>query len=332
MSNSSKTEPPCPRLRPDTAIIRIDAHRVHIGDNPYPTLLSEAETTWLRGLPNFHSWGEALDAFPGHTQRAASVIDEVRNRGALQDPGECWWLSPQERLAAQPSLVALSTWHNHPASAIASRMASSVAVIGDDRWVSLLRETLLAGGLNAVNHTSVVPADIVIVCASVPADAPEAVLSWLPSAAQDRPHLPITAYRGRASVGPLVEPGRTPCLRCSFLHHRDTNHLWPSIISQWIQHRTNLPVATDSLLASHSAVHAVAMVRNWIDSSERASPRRIVIETPSFRASEHLVAAHPECGCLWGAGAPAALRGDRDAQDRSTSVTMGECPTFPRTH
>lgn len=183
---------------------------MHIGDNPYPTLLSEAETTWLRGLPNFHSWGEALDAFPGHTQRAASVIDEVRNRGALQDPGECWWLSPQERLAAQPSLVALSTWHNHPASAIASRMASSVAVIGDDRWVSLLRETLLAGGLNAVNHTSVVPADIVIVCASVPADAPEAVLSWLPSAAQDRPHLPITAYRGRASVGPLVEPGRTP--------------------------------------------------------------------------------------------------------------------------
>ena len=295
---ANEADSQCPRLRPDTPIIRRDDRLAHVGDNPFPASISEREAQWLRTLPEFNSWTKALAVFPGHAERAERLIKEVRNRGALEDTGECWWLSPQERLNVQPSLSALSSWHNHPPSAIARRMASTITVISAQSWAAVMNDALVAGGLQTTEEPH--HSDVVIVCASLPADAPEAVLSLLPQGVLDRPHLPVAAYRGRASIGPLVEPGLTPCLRCAYLHHRDADHSWPSIVSQWSEHRANIASGTDPLLALHSAAHAAAMVQGWIDSSRQAPPRRVVIESPSFRAQERAVAFHPECGCAWG--------------------------------
>ena len=296
---TSAPNDPCPRLRPGTPIIRRNERLVHFGDDPHPTEVSESEAAWLHALSTFHSWTEALAAAPSCASRGQQLIDEAARRGALDDARECWWLSPVERLDIASSLAALSSWHHDPPAAIASRMASSVAVVGDEQWASVVRDSLGTSGLHYSDDAS--SADVTIVCASLPADAPEAVLTTTPLQFQDRRHLPITAFRGRASIGPLIEPGFTACLRCAYLHHRDADSAWPTMMTQWLQYHANHSLPPDPLLALHCAVHAATMIRAWVDAPGVQTPRRVVIRSPEFSAQERSVLPHPACGCLWGA-------------------------------
>ena len=45
-------------------------------------------------------------------------------------------------------------------------------------------------------------------------------------------HLAVTVRDGTVVVGPLVRPGRTPCLNCLDLHRRDRDPAWPAIAAQ----------------------------------------------------------------------------------------------------
>lgn len=52
--------------------------------------------------------------------------------------------------------------------------------------------------------------------------------------AADRPHMPVALDRGGATIGPLVIPGRTPCLACRDAHETAADPAWPLVHTQLI--------------------------------------------------------------------------------------------------
>jgi hypothetical protein len=59
--------------------------------------------------------------------------------------------------------------------------------------------------------------------------APGRAARWL---AVDVPHLPVVFGERAAVLGPLVVPGRTPCLRCAEEHRIDADPAWPVLAGQ----------------------------------------------------------------------------------------------------
>ena len=307
----------CPSLRSDTPIIRRSGRLAQIADTT-TFAASTAETDWLERLWSFRHDDEALAAFPGNPDRARDLIAHARSVGALDDSTECWWLTPPQRLDAAPELASLAHWHDHPPTALASRMATAVDVQGDAAIASVVASVVGAIGFRlAHSDQEADSSSIAIACVVTLPESSESVLAWMSQAAQSRPHLPVLAYRGRASIGPLVVPGHSACLRCGYLHRRDRDPDWPEIVSQWLasDHRTSddrresgRSRGTDALLAMHAAAHVVAVVRRWTDRPQDSPTRRNFLEAPDFSVRDEPMYPHPACGCWWGTD-PLAPRG-----------------------
>jgi bacteriocin biosynthesis cyclodehydratase domain-containing protein len=122
-------------------------------------------------------------------------------------------------------------------------------------------------------------------------------------------HLPVVVQEAGTSVGPLVVPGVTPCLRCVALHRRDEDDRWPTMAVQLRQRYEGSPAPEETATAAVAAAIAAVQALAHLD-GHRAHALGATIEAdlpqaiPRVRAWE----PHPACGC--GAGDPhAALRG-----------------------
>ncbi len=128
-------------------------------------------------------------------------------------------------------------------------------------------------------------------------------------------------------VGPLVEPGRGPCLRCLDLARRDADAAWPVIAAQL----AGRPAASRTARASmDAAALAVAIV------DDRLAHGSVALSDASFTLSRERPAglprrrrhaAHPECGCRALGGtetAPVRLGGRR--RPAASSATAGAVP------
>ncbi len=139
----------------------------------------------------------------------------------------------------------------------------------------------------------------------------------LPLIRRDLPHLPVVFGDDAATVGPLVVPGETACLRCIHLSRRDSDAAWPAIAAQLADQpaaqrpaRTELEAAiaamrmADDLLAGRAVDDGVARVIPY----DGSKPDRL----------RHR--PHPECGCraLEGTGtAPGPLAVHRRGEPSS---------------
>ena len=111
------------------------------------------------------------------------------------------------------------------------------------------------------------------------------------------PHLPIVWHEASVSVGPLVLPGRTPCLRCIDLTRRDDDAAWPVIAAQ-LNALALVPHAEETLLTATAAAVAVSQILALLD--ERASSlagASFEILAPEGLPQIREWAMHPECGC-----------------------------------
>lgn len=119
--------------------------------------------------------------------------------------------------------------------------------------------------------------------------APAEHLGWLRA---DRPHLAIVFGERSATVGPLVLPGVTACLRCRDLQRRDADPAWPTIATQLLG-RPAAAVA-DPLLRSEALALGIAALRRGRGPGADAAVRLDLdggrVELPLF--------PHPDCGCL----------------------------------
>jgi bacteriocin biosynthesis cyclodehydratase domain-containing protein len=139
------------------------------------------------------------------------------------------------------------------------------------------------------------------------------------------PHLAVWAGEAIGIVGPLVQPGRSTCLRCVDLRKAEGDPQWPKILAQATFTRAR-PQACDTVLAAMTATLASAQALALID---RAGPPLNVpvtmngtleVALPDWRWRRRTWLPHPACTC----GAPAPLRRDGDpliAPSRNVAVT-----------
>jgi bacteriocin biosynthesis cyclodehydratase domain-containing protein len=145
---------------------------------------------------------------------------------------------------------------------------------------------------------------------AAPAPRPDSTVVLAPTASmvppewlgqvRHRPHLPVIIRETTAIIGPLVLPGRTPCLRCVELTRGDRDPAWPALAAQLIGERQRVEPC-DVGLATAAAAIASLHVLAWIDDLPGPLPPSVggtlELSLLDLRLRRRTVAAHPGCGC-----------------------------------
>lgn len=119
---------------------------------------------------------------------------------------------------------------------------------------------------------------------------PELHAFWL---RRDVPHLPVVVTDAAAVIGPFVEPGDGPCLRCLELHRRDDDPSWPAIAAQLLGRRSRAESAV--LVAETAAAVGRCVVARLSEGAGDAASTRIDAATGERTVRRWSV--HEECGC-----------------------------------
>lgn len=154
--------------------------------------------------------------------------------------------------------------------------------------------------------------DLAILAGPVdPADAAELMRGRVP-------HLAVRADEAIGVVGPLVDPGRSACLRCVDLWKAARDAAWPLILAQTAggpsaagsPAASEPPLACDTVLAAATAALASAQALAFID---RAGPQPPVtangtleLVLPDWQWHRRSWAPHAACTCGAASGAGAA--------------------------
>jgi bacteriocin biosynthesis cyclodehydratase domain-containing protein len=210
----------------------------------------------------------------------------------------------------------------------------SVAVLGAGRTAVLVARLLHEHGVHLSGAADETPDAAVLV--SHYAVPPAARGTWL---RRDVPHLSVVFSDTGAMVGPLVDPGRGPCLTCVELHHRDRDPAWPALASQLVDRTSGVELGAVTAEAAAVAVRMLLprLLRPSDDPPVEATAVAVTavavrIDGMTGERTEHVVARHPHCSC--GDGGPPAgfsadrpgtgwaseLRSVRDAGSRPTTV------------
>ncbi|MCD5313641.1 ThiF family adenylyltransferase [Kineosporia babensis] len=138
-------------------------------------------------------------------------------------------------------------------------------------------------------------ADLVVLIEHGSADATRA--DRLMSA--DVPHLAVVVGEDGVVVGPLVRPGRSPCLRCLDLHRCDRDPQWPMVLAQL--HEQSSPEPEESASAGLAAGLAALQVLAQLDGrvEPAALGATLEVELPDGLTARRLWPVHPACGCTW---------------------------------
>ncbi|MEL4357590.1 MULTISPECIES: hypothetical protein [unclassified Luteococcus] len=114
----------------------------------------------------------------------------------------------------------------------------------------------------------------------------------------DLTHLVVGCHRDVGRVGPLVMPGRSPCMQCLDLSRRQADPAWPQVLAQL----SALPARPEPTLTQTVAGRAVLEV-GWLARGLGAAHRlhgRIELHDLHYPAvREVLFSTHPDCGCGW---------------------------------
>lgn len=112
---------------------------------------------------------------------------------------------------------------------------------------------------------------------------------------RDVPHLPVVFSDTGVQIGPVVEPGIGPCLRCLELHRRDTDPAWPAVAAQLLGRGGS---AESALLVIESAAAAARLVLGRIEREAAGASVSLRIDAATGDRNWREWVAHPDCGCL----------------------------------
>jgi bacteriocin biosynthesis cyclodehydratase domain-containing protein len=262
--------------------------------------------------------------------RTGEVLELLRAAGLLLDADDLHptGLDRAERDRLAPDVATLSLLHGRGAgSALLSRRAARVVVHGARRVGAPLAALLSAAGVGTVDvrddqparlsDTSVgglTPLDLGRPRAQALAGRLRSVGSARPpalvvltddSAAQTAavlvpartPHLLARVDEHVGTVGPLVLPGRSACLRCLDLTRSLLDPGWPAMAAQLEQPRRGTPPC-DGVLAVAVASQAALQVLELLEGGTPASVSgTLELEIPGWRWRRRSWPQHPGCPC-----------------------------------
>jgi len=255
--------------------------------------------------------GGALDDFPASTLRALPAPLRAR-------------LAPE---LATTSLARRDG--DGGARALARRRAAVVWIEGERAVGRAVARILSASGIGRIRTRRLAASDLASPVRgpaaddSAPAHPPRVGLPFRPDLVvlvgtrtadrgaqltRDRTaHLAVMASEAIGIVGPLVEPGKTACLRCLDYVRAGNDPAWPLILAQ-IRTRRAEPAACDAVLTAAVAAQAAAQALTAIETAPAASAAAngtLELVLPDWRWRRRTWPPHPDCPC---AGKPADTR------------------------
>lgn len=289
-----------PRIDPHLPLVWRTPNELQLGATPRVVLSDpgELETGLIAALRHgvsletAHKIGRGLGGSPAAVQQLLEALAPAFEAGleAQAAPGT---ISHSIAGASRRRRAdAAASEHSRPvialdaAPAIAARLVEHLAVLG--------YETVPAADA-AIEDTALA----VIVASWVV--APARHLPWLRA---DVPHLAVVFDDAGLRIGPLVEPGEGPCLRCLDLARRDDDAAWPVIAAQL----TGRPAASCTPRAIHDAVAGAASVVDdrLAHGQQRLREASLRLSRPGERAQLTRHPVHSECGCRAPAGTATA--------------------------
>jgi hypothetical protein len=196
---------------------------------------------------------------------------------------------------------------------LARRSATCVAVYGSGRIASTIIELLTCAGLAVHAQNIDDPVKPAIGGVKVPSSELDAAvfvgMQWFAGGQQwddvdlvhraGIPHLAVSAGEAIGVVGPLVQPGRTACLRCLNLTRADRDPAWPLILAQ-LATRAADPAACDACLATAVAAQAAAQVTAFVDQAPLADATvngTLELALPAWQWRRRTWLPHSACVC-----------------------------------
>jgi len=301
-----------PLLLDQSALRWQTASTVLVGRAPDHVVVAGVDepcVAWMRGLDGTRTLDEALAMAPsrevGLILLRALVDGHCRDDAALA-PGVARRRSVAARdvlARRRPEVITLYGAAAHALLALDRRATIPVHVLGNPQIAERI-----VGALRTIGHYVVAGdpderAGLIVWCTS---DDPDAIAEhgWTHTHA----HLSVAVTGRVASIGPLVVPGRTPCLRCAFLGRVDRDEHWPRIASQI----THAPAhRVDDALVALVTAWSVVHIRSAIDvgltalrSTDALPPlallgQRIDMRLPEGDIHARRIDVHPSCGCNW---------------------------------
>ncbi len=313
-----------PVLRDDIPVVWRDPATLEVGDPPRSQQVADCRpevAEWILALDGSSTCREVLAVAVNRgipAQLARDILAGLDRVGALDD------------LAVPPPLHDAPTEHR---LALLGQAAAAGHAYGGTRLVSEVmsarlraRVEISGSGPGALSHlveplAALLTASgigcVTIAPRAVSTDADLHILARVghPEIPDDagalplrRSHLPVTTLGARARIGPVVEPGRTPCLRCLSLDRGDidprSSQPWPQRAAQIAtgRGRRGLAVALDSALAAAATAQTALLAVAWIDSgivgdAARTPGRLVDLRLPGAIPVTRTVAFHPDCAC-----------------------------------
>ena len=287
-----------PKWRSSVPALWIGPDRVRIGDDVILDRMTPQHVDWIASLDGMRGTREILRTLPIPEEDAGRIVRALINAGALRDasrlPAALRWLSPMAREEAEARYEAAIDCYRDDVRALEvteGRHRARIFVSANAAVRELLHAVVLASGMATTNSTR--QCDVAIL-----ADAPHPDIPRVfDEPAHVLPHVHVGILGSRAAIGPFVIPGRTSCLRCTHIHRTDGDSTWPLLAVQWTHRK---PTRPDPLLAHLASVHAVALVRSFVDGEvDDIVDRAWQITLPAGAVTEAKRPRHPLCGCGW---------------------------------
>ncbi|MEY4312843.1 MAG: hypothetical protein RLZZ319_352 [Actinomycetota bacterium] len=244
------------RIDPSFPVVWRDDTTAQIGIDPIVSTLAVTEARVARGLAELVRGTSA--------SRLTSVVGGETEANALLDAcGDAFVRLP---LPEPPRVVVIGNGVG----------ADTVAHVWSHASSALVRARSSRDVPGTECDVAILVSDFVV--------SPVDVQPWL---GRDIPHLGVVFGESSVTVGPLVRPGVTACIRCVELHRVDDDPAWSAMAPQlW----GRVAAASASVLATHAAAETLRLVGDEPGQSVRVDAR-----TLKRAATSHSL--HPDCGC-----------------------------------
>lgn len=285
-----------PALRPGAALLRRDRHHLQVGTSPGSVIRDQPGLLQMfRLLDGVHTQSaiaqlvrEEIPEFRGDVN---AVVNELAAAGVICDANE-WDIADPRQSDLARFLVATGR-----SPALMSRRASLGIGLYCDGAASRLADTVAA--MLADTGFAVAAGDDVDLAIFLSSGEP----SRRPFSAavhHELDHLPVVIDEERVRIGPLVRPGRTPCMECYDRHRSEWDRAWPALATQFGKpgHTIFTKAAVSALTWQVAAADICATVATHCDGDSPNSAGQLIAVGPDHRdRTAWQVNFHPGCGC-----------------------------------